>query len=119
VTLHDRPTAAELVEAVREYLQRDVMSSVEGRLAFHARVATNALSIVGREMELADDLDIGEQGRLETLLGCEGTVRDLTGELARRIRDGSLDDRRAEVIDVVRQSVRAKLAVANPRYLEP
>ena len=39
------------------------------------------------------------------------------GELARRIRDGALDDRLAEVRELVWADVRAKLAVANPKYL--
>jgi hypothetical protein len=39
--------------------------------------------------------------------------------LADAIRDGSLDDRLDEVRRFVERSVRAKLEVANPRYLEP
>src|SRR3546814_4092868 len=41
--LHDRPTLAELVEAVREWVDTDVREGTEGRLSFHARVAVNAL----------------------------------------------------------------------------
>ena len=39
-------------------------------------------------------------------------------ELAARIRAGDFDDRYAEVRDAVWASVRDKLAVANPRYLD-
>jgi len=49
---YGRPTAAELLEAVREYLTDQVMPATPGQLAFHARVAANALAIVGRELEL-------------------------------------------------------------------
>ena len=38
-------------------------------------------------------------------------------ELALRIREGLLDDRLPEVRELVWQSVRDKLAVANPKYL--
>ena len=48
MTLHDRPSAGELVAAVREYLERDVMPATEGRVAFHARVAVNVLGMVER-----------------------------------------------------------------------
>ena len=41
---HDVPSAAQLVEAVREYLERDVMAATEGRVRFHARVAVNVLA---------------------------------------------------------------------------
>ena len=41
---HDRPTAAELVESVREWLERDVLAATNGRLQFHTRVAMNVLA---------------------------------------------------------------------------
>jgi hypothetical protein len=117
MTLQDRPTAGELLEALREFLERDVMPTVEGRVAFHTRVAVNALGILEREATLGPGLDAAERDRLAALLGRDGEVHDLTAELARRIRDGSLDDRRAEVVATVRESVRAKLTVANPGYV--
>lgn len=49
---HGRPTASELLEAVREYLLGSVMPATSGQLSFHARVAANALAIVARELEL-------------------------------------------------------------------
>ena len=49
---YGRPTASELLEAVREYLTGSVMTSTSGQLAFHARVAANALAVVAREVEL-------------------------------------------------------------------
>jgi len=119
MTLHDRPTAAELVVAVREYLEHDVMPGTEGRLSFHARVAANVLGMVERELTDGAALDAAEHAGLVALLGHDGTIPDLTRELAHRIRDGSLDDRRAAVADHVRASVGRKLAVANPTYAEP
>ncbi len=47
-----RPTASELLDAVREYLTGSVLPGTSGQLAFHARVAANALAIVARELEL-------------------------------------------------------------------
>jgi hypothetical protein len=49
---HGRPTATELLEAVREFLTGQVMPDSTGQLAFHARVAANILGIVAREVEL-------------------------------------------------------------------
>lgn len=117
MTLHDRPTAAELVAAVREYLERDVMTATEGRVAFHARVAMNVLGMVERELELGAAQDTEEHDRLVALLGRDGTVRELTEALARGIRDDSLDVPWSDLIASVRDTVRAKLEVANPRYL--
>ncbi|MBA2326250.1 MAG: hypothetical protein H0V95_06350 [Actinobacteria bacterium] len=120
MTLQDRPTAPELLEAVREFLERDVMGAetVPTRVLFHARVAVKVLGIVERELRLGPALDAAERERLAALLGHDGEVDDLLAELARGIRDGSLDDSRDEVVASVRESVRAKLEVANPKHLE-
>jgi hypothetical protein len=114
--MQDRPTAIELLEAIREFLEHDVMPSVEGRVRFHSRVAINALGILERELRLGPELDAAERARLAALLGHDADLLTLTAELARRIRDGSLDDRRDEVVAAVRESVRAKLQIANPDY---
>ncbi len=114
-TMHDRPTAVELLESVREYLERDVMTG-EGRVAFHARVAAKVLATVERELRAGPGQYASEHARLRDLLGDDGTVRDQTIELARRIRAGEFDDRNREVLDSVRASVRSKLAVSNPDY---
>jgi aminoglycoside phosphotransferase (APT) family kinase protein len=49
---YGRPTATELLEAVREYLLGSVLPQTSGQLSFHARVAANALAIVARELNL-------------------------------------------------------------------
>lgn len=116
--MQDRPTAAELIEAVREFLESEAGPALGGRTAFHARVAANALAIVGRELADGPRLDREEGERLRALLGRDGDLTTLNAELARRIRDGSLDWREPDVIDHVRRTVRDKLAVANPRMLE-
>lgn len=111
--LYGRPSALELVEAVREWVDDDVRGATEGRVAFHARVAVNALRIVERELALGPLHREAHAERLQTL-GCDGDAA-----LARGIRSGELDDRAEEVRRVVAESVRAKLEVANPRWLEP
>jgi aminoglycoside phosphotransferase (APT) family kinase protein len=110
--LHDRPTLAELVEAVREWVDSDVREGTEGRLSFHARVAVNALRMVEREIALEPGLSDAHRARLADL-GCADDR-----ELAARIRSGSFDDDVEEVRQAVAASVRAKLLVANPAWLE-
>jgi hypothetical protein len=80
----DRPSAALLVTAVREFLERDVMPATEGRVQFHTRVAINVLNIVARELELGDGFAERERERAAALLGHGGTVDDLERELASR-----------------------------------
>lgn len=110
--LHDRPSAAELVEAVREWVDGDVRTGTEGRLAFHARVAVNALTMVERQLALEPGLTDAHVARLRSL-GCADDRA-----LADRIRSGDLDDRAAEVRAAVAASVHDKLLVANPAWLD-
>jgi hypothetical protein len=111
---HDDPSARQLVEAVREWLERDVLAGTDGRLNFHTRVAINVLAMVERELELGSQQAIEHAERLANL----GFADDR--ELAAAIRDGGLDDNpaaAAELRDSVLASVLDKLRVANPRYL--
>ncbi|NRQ31195.1 hypothetical protein HII36_05010 [Nonomuraea sp. NN258] len=108
---HDVPTAGQLVAAVRDFLQSDVLPALDGRVRFHARVAINVLAMVERELELGPE-QADEHARRLADLG----VRD-DAELAAAIRDGRLadDDR---LLNALTDAVRAKLAVANPGYPE-
>lgn len=111
--LYGRPTAAELIEAVADFLDNDVRGAAgsDGRPAeaaqvnFHARVAANVLRIV--ERELLDD----------------GPAPDLLEfadehELAMAIRAGDLDQRGAEVLQALRTIVRRRLDVNHPGYAD-
>jgi Domain of unknown function (DUF6285) len=108
---HDVPTAEQLVESVREWIEREVVPGTSGRLQFHARVAVNVLAMVERELQLGAAQAAAHAARLERL-GCSSDA-----ELAERIRSGAFDDRLEEVRSLVWESVRDKLTVANPKYL--
>jgi hypothetical protein len=114
--LYGRPTAAELVAAVADFLDKDVRAATapDGRLAgagqvhFHARVAVNVLRTVEREL-----LDTSAS-EVTDALGALGFADE--PELAAAIRSGDLDGRAAEVLPVLRTLVRHRLAIAHPGY---
>lgn len=94
---HDRPTAAELAQAVREFLETEILPTLEDhRLRFRTLVAINALGIAERELA---DLPRDEPDP----------------ELARRIRAGDVPD---GTLGRLKQEVAEKLRIASPRYLE-
>jgi uncharacterized protein DUF6285 len=101
--LHGRPTAAELVAAVAEFLETEVLQATSGAVNFHTRVAVNALRTVEREL-----LDASPAPEL---LGF-GDER----ALAAAIRAGELDDRAGEVLPALRRLVAQRLAVSHPGY---
>jgi len=112
-SLYGRPTAAELVAAVADFLENDVREALQpdgrladaGQVSFHARVAANVLRTV--ERELTDDRAAPD------LLGYGDEAA-----LAAAIRAGELDGRAGEVLPCLRAVVRHRLAVAHPGYDE-
>jgi hypothetical protein len=94
----DRPTAAELVEAVAEFLAEEVLpAATDHRLKFRTLVALNALGIAVRELQA-------------------GVVpEEDSAALAARIRAGEVDE---QTLPLLKEHVAAKLRISNPSYLE-
>ncbi|MFZ1161141.1 DUF6285 domain-containing protein [Mycobacterium sp.] len=105
---HGRPTAAELIAAVAEFLETDVRESTAGQINFHSRVAANALRIV--ERELLADADDGVDDALAGV-GCVDEA-----QLAAAIRAGELDGGSERVQTALRALVGRRLAAAHPGY---
>jgi aminoglycoside phosphotransferase (APT) family kinase protein len=110
-SFHDVPSAAELLVAVREWVEGDAREATTGRVQFHTRVVANVVSILERELASGPAMAAAHSARLAAL----GAASER--ELADRIRAGewSVEDR--AVLDAVRATVVDKLAVANPKYL--
>ena len=96
---HGIPSSAELAQAVREFLEQEVVPATEGRLSFHARVAANVLAQIERELRSGPPDTTGEAG------------------LCAAIRAGSIAFDQA--YGPIRETVVAKLRVSNPRHLLP
>ena len=112
----DRPSAGELLEAVREFLEREVLPTGEARRQFLARVSVNALAIVERELVLGAAADTRELGRLRALLGQDGELSELNAALAAAIRAGRFDERDGRLMAHLKATTADKLAIANPKY---
>jgi hypothetical protein len=99
---HDRPTPQELAEAVREFLQAEILPILDDhRLKFRTIVAINGLGIAERELWAATPPQSKEQ-------------REEDWELARRIRAGDVPE---DVVALLKEQVAEKLRVSNPRHL--
>lgn len=96
----DRPDAAELIEAVFEFLAGEVLPTADDqRLKFRTLVAMNALGIARRELENSTDSRFLDDGQL--------------ADLSARIRAGESAD-----LSELKEHVAAKLRISNPAYLE-
>jgi len=109
--LNGRPTAAELIAAVAEFLEGDVRANTTGSVNFHALVAANVLRTV--ERELLDETSAEPEAALARL----GYPDEAA--LAAAIRSGDLDERSADVLPCLRALVRYRLAIAHPGYDRP
>ena len=125
--MQDRPRADELAEAVREFIETEVLPTTDDpRLRFRALVAANGLGILEREIAAGAPLVRREVGALMRLLGSADSVpddldelrrraSDLNRELSRRIRAGDAPE--GTLVHLL-ATVADKLRVASPRYLE-
>lgn len=125
--MQDRPDAPELAEAVREFLETEILPTLgDHRLRFRTLVAMNGLGVLARELAHEPTLLRREAAALARLLvGGEPlpedreALRALVGELrralSRRIRAGDAPE---GTLAVVKATVADKLRVASPRYRE-
>jgi hypothetical protein len=114
---NSRPPAVELIEAVRDFLERDVLPSLMGDRRFQCRVAINVLAIVGRELRLGPAADAREHAALAALLAEGGSLDELRRTLSARIRDGRIVAGDAALLACVRGALRDALAINSPKWL--
>jgi hypothetical protein len=129
--MNDRPTAVELLAAVRQHLEAELIPTLtDARLRFQTLVAANVLAIVERELGAEEEQLLQEWQRLADLLDLPGpaplrvaalrqAVLQANDMLSEQIRQGHFDDR-CRLLALCRQLrplVARKLEIANPRYL--
>jgi len=110
-----RPSASELLVAIAEVLEGEVLPVAPAEVQHKVRVAANLARIVSRELDLAPDADQAEAARLHRLLGHDGPIGSLEAELAEGLRVGSGPDPDlawAELVEICR----SELAVAKPGH---
>ena len=106
--MNDRPSARELIDAVRHYLEAELLPTLtDARQRYQALIASNVLAIAGREIDADHD---DEADALGVLLGVAGDVRSLNEQLCQRIRAGEFDppERFAEAARVMAGSAKRK-----------
>jgi hypothetical protein len=99
------PQAADLIEAVTEYLSSDLLPAAEGATRYQLRVAIAALQIARADITRGQALAADHATHLATL-----GVRD-DAELAAEIRAGLAHDRYAQVREVLQRQVDAQVAL--------
>lgn len=126
--MQDRPSAAELLATIGEYLDQDVLPLMQGALRYHTLVAANLVAVLEREVLAGTGPLRQERRELVELLGepdpdpaaddVDADLLRLNGALQDRLLAPELPDRAFLVAarDVLERAVLAKLAVNKPGY---
>lgn len=115
--MHDAPSAKELVEAVKAFIDKTAAPQLTGHAAFHARVASNALATVLREMERRPAAEAEEVARLQKLLTSgESDPGLLNRLLCTEIQAGRVDLATEGLLTHLKSTTIAQLSVDQPGY---
>lgn len=131
--MQDRPTALELLQAIRDLLEQEILAGLsDPRLKYRTLIAINVLRMLEREVPDEEARLRAELGALEELLGFSPAeppgdparlrrrVLEVNRELCERIRRGlaDADPWRGRVLAHVRSAVEEKLRINNPARLD-
>ena len=114
--MRESPAPEEIATAVAEFLREPAEPGHEGRHAFHARVAANALDIVAREVALAPAALEAEAARLRALFGEDGDGEALNRLLCERIASGAIDPADPALLDHLWRTTLDTVAIDQPKY---
>ena len=116
--MHDQPSVSELVAAVKSFIDETASPQLTGHAAFHARVASNALSTVLRDLELRPSAEAEERkGLIELLSASENqSTSELNRALSERIQAGDFTAATPGLLSHLKKTVMAQVEIDQPRY---
>ncbi len=114
--MQDKPDIADLMKAVHDFISAEIAPALTGHDAFSARVATNVLALMQRELELGPAFRAAEQARLEALLNETGTLEELNRALCEKIAIGTLGLEDEPLMAHLKRATMGKLAIDQPNY---
>lgn len=116
--MHDQPSVSELVQAVKNFIDDSAAPNLTGHAAFHARVASNALATVLRDLEQRPDAESEERARLLDLLKASSDLSTdaLNRQLSERIESGALTSETPGLLTHLKATVIAQVEIDQPRY---
>ena len=114
--MHDQPSVSELVQAVKNFVDNTAAPNLSGHAAFHARVASNVLATILRDLEARPDNDAAERTRLAALLRSGGDLETLNRELCDKIQSGEMNAETEGLIAHLKATAIAQVKVDQPKY---
>jgi len=112
--IFDRPTNAELVEVVSEFLEKEIKINLPDHLAFKTQIAINVLNIVKREQQ--NEKILSKESKEILLNLFKDPNKANIRELAKQIETGELKLDDKELQEVLIEITKKKISVDNPKY---
>ena len=114
--MHDAPSQKEMITAVKAFIDETAMPSLTGHAAFHARVASNVLATVLRELDIRPSAEAAARPRLAALLNADSTAsaRDLNEQLCTLLQRADMGLTTPGLLEQHQTTTLAQLSVDQP-----
>lgn len=112
------PEMPRLLQAAADYLETELLPTLEGYHRFHTRVCLNVLRIVQRQAEQGVVLEAAEWARLRELLQSTESLPALNDTLVRHLDDGSLSLDAPGLVAHLQATLADALAINNPKWTD-
>ena len=116
--MHDQPSVSELVQAVKNFIDDTAAPNLKGHAAFHARVASNALATVLRDLDARPHHEAEEEDRLRALLHApaDADLETLNRMLSEKIQSGEFNLLTPGLFAHLKATTIAQVEIDQPRY---
>ena len=114
MSVFDRPTSKELLEAVIDFIDAEIKSdSYPANKKFKFQIVLNVLNIVKREVETGEEINDKFSELGSNLIGKnEFTIE----KLSQKIRDKEFDHEDKDLVDFLYNLTEEKIKIDNPKY---
>jgi len=114
MSVFDRPTSKELLEAVIDFIDAEIKSdSYPANKKFKFQIVLNVLNIVKREVETGEEKNEKFSELGSNLIGeNEFTIE----KLSQKIRDKEFDHEDKDLVDFLYNLTEEKIKIDNPKY---
>ena len=114
MSVFDRPTSKELLEAVIDFIDAEIKSdSYPANKKFKFQIVLNVLNVVKREVETGEEINKKFSELGSNLIGeNEFTIE----KLSQKIRDKEFDHEDKDLVDFLYDLTEEKIKIDNPKY---
>tara|TARA_A200000159_G_scaffold43390_1_gene39760 strand:+ start:105 stop:452 length:348 start_codon:yes stop_codon:yes gene_type:complete len=114
MSVFDRPTSKELLEAVIDFIDGEIKSdSYLANKKFKFQIVLNVLNIVKREVETGEEINDKFSELGSNLIGENGFTIE---KLSQKIRNKEFDHEDKDLLDFLYDLTEEKIKIDNPKY---